>query len=139
MTDKPKKTVTKFLYDKNNYPAFKILIEQTEYKDTSFNAEVYSVNGWEADGSKTPVDLELYLSCYIKWDSCSHFNFGEENKEGNSDGYLHICGAEYYKQHVDLMNYLYHLAFEQMGIEPYDEAENWELDMKVLNTGVTNA
>jgi hypothetical protein len=124
---------TVYLY-KNGYKTFRIGIEDPgEYKDTSFNAVVEEITSWEVDKDKTSAESELYLTCYIKWDSCSHFWFGEKEEEGGQNGYLHICGAEYYKNHVDLMNYLYYLAFKRMGREPYDEREKWELDLKVLS------
>lgn len=64
-------------------------------------------------------------SC-VWWDSCSHFNFGDLDAEGNHDSYLHVCGAQYYRNHVELMLYLYKLAFEEMGREPYDDDERYE-------------
>ena len=121
----------KYLYD-NKYPIFKIVIEENEYKDSSFNAKVYEVNGWELDIANTPVELELYLSCYIKWDSCSHLWFGEKDDEGIQSGYLHLCGADSFIKHTDLLNYLYYLAFKSMNKEPYDKQDVWPLDLKVL-------
>lgn len=32
-------------------------------------------------------DAERYIDGMVKWDGCSHYNFGDEN------GYLHLCGA----------------------------------------------
>lgn len=122
-----------FLYDESGYKAFRIIVEDTnEYKDTSFGAEVFEVTAWEGDSENTPAEEELYLTCYIKWDSCSHFYFGEKGENGNQDGYLHICGAEYFKRHIDLMGYLYKLAFKEMGRDPYDESEAWETKLMYL-------
>lgn len=125
---------TVLLYDEHGYAVFKIEIEERgQYRDTSFNAEVFEITSWEADDAKTPCDLELYLSCYIKWDSCSHVWFGEKDDKDRQDGYLHICGAEYFKRHCDLMNYLYNLAFDEMGRKPYDDRDIWATDLKVLH------
>ena len=71
-----------------------------------------------------PCDYEDYLECSIKWDSCSHFRFGEVGEDGTRDAYLHICGVDYYKKHVALMEKLYNLAFKTMGREPM-ESEVW--------------
>jgi len=112
-----------YMYDEQNYPIFKIEVEQHDYKDVSFKARVYEITAWSADDKKEPLDPELYLSCYIKWDSCSHFYFGEEDEANNPSGYLHICGVEYYKQHIQLLEHLYKRAFEVMGREPLEGEE----------------
>ena len=60
----------------------------------------YRVNkkNWKRSGDDLSVNeeedinlildrAESTLKAQIKWDGCSHFNFGDEN------GYLHICGV----------------------------------------------
>lgn len=117
-----------YIYDEHDYPIFKIEVaDPGVYKATSFNATVYEVSKWEPD-TKEPYEPELYLSCYIKWDSCSHFYFGEKDEEGNPDGYLHLCGVEHYKRQAELLAYLYKRAFEEMGREPL-EGEEWGNDL----------
>lgn len=121
---------TEYLYDSNDFPVFKIEIEDPgEYRETSFNAVVSEITSWEADDTKTPFDIEPYLKCYIKWDSCSHLWF--DDKDG--DPYYHFCGARSFIHHTELLNYLYNLAFEEMGREPFDEYDRWPLDMKTLH------
>jgi len=76
--------------------------EMGKYKTTCidfFAAEVTSValGGikcyWRkgADSSMDDTedfnDAERYISGSVKWDGCSHFNFGDE------EGYLHLCGG----------------------------------------------
>lgn len=80
--------------------------------------QVDEVSGWDGD-TWEPADFERYLSGSVKWDSCSHFNFGD------TDGYLHLCGVRDFRNHVALMEFLYRLAFEAMGREPED-GEKWE-------------
>lgn len=117
----------RWLYDNWGHKKVRIRIEDPgEYSETSFNAEVDLVVAWSGDDKYDPVEFEDYLSCYIKWDSCSHFYFGEKDEEGNRDSYLHVCGAQYYRDHIEIMQYLYKLAFEQMGREPYDNSERYE-------------
>jgi hypothetical protein len=71
------------------------------------------------------LEKEKYLNCSIKFDGCSHFWFGDEDK------YLHICGAEDYQRHIQLMEFLYKKAFELMGRSPLP-GEEWPLDIKEL-------
>ena len=73
----------------------------------------------EIEGKKDLETAEKYLTATIKWDSCSHFNFGDK------DGYIHICGAHFYQEHIKLMRWLYNRAFELMGRKP-QRGEEWE-------------
>lgn len=83
---------------------------------TQWAAVVERVTGWESAGpGADAVDFEPYLSILIKWDSCSHVTFGES---AEARGYLHLCGARYFRQHVMLMGWLYRRAFEAMGRDP---------------------
>lgn len=47
------------------------------------------------------LETERYLKGSIKWDSCSHFWFGDEDK------YLHLCGVEDFERHILLMQFIY--------------------------------
>jgi len=53
--------------------------------------EVYQINSWYMDNTPNNGDLEEFIRGTIKWDGCSHINFGDEN------GYLHLCGLNYFK------------------------------------------
>jgi len=81
--------------------------------------EVYEVCSWECDETNTVSETELYLTGTIKWDGCSHVWFGEKDKNGNTDGYLHLCGKTYWQRHSDLMMKIYELA--EKTITGYDE------------------
>ncbi len=75
----------------------------------SWSFEVYEVNGWECDEDNMPIKMDLYLTGFIKWDGCSHINFGElEN--GKSDGYIHLCGGIYWRRHAEVMLKLWDMA-----------------------------
>lgn len=82
---------------------------------------VKEIVAWNLDGE--PLRCEEYLECLIKWDSCSHFWFGD----GDDDGYLHLCGVGDFINHVKLVRWLYNKAFELMGSKPQD-GEDWQDD-----------
>lgn len=89
---------------------------------TKFSVD--EITGYEFDESTNDYtkihDLDPYLQCTIKWDSCSHFSFGD------GDGYLHICGVGNFLNHVILMRHLYDQAFKLMGQAP-QPGEEWPL------------
>jgi len=58
-------------------------------------------------------DAEPYLEGFVKWDGCAELNQGQP----------HWCGPEVYKNHIELLKYIYRRAFELMGREP---EEKWE-------------
>lgn len=109
----------KFL-NRNGYPQFRINIEKGE---AHVDFKVFEVIAWSGDDKYDPVEEEMYLEARIFWDHHSHFNFGDLDKEGNHDGYLHICGADSMENHLMLMEYLYKLADEIRGEEPDEELE----------------
>lgn len=121
MAQETKTVETRYVYDKYGYPIFKIdIADPGEYKDVSFNAKVYEITSWSPDDKKEPYeeDNQLYISCYIKWDSCMHFYFGEEDENGSQDGYLHMHDLEGIERHHSLLRCLYYTAFERMEREP---------------------
>ncbi len=85
------------------------ILTVTERSEASIHGIIEEVTGWHLDAGKTPWDKELYLKFYLKWDSCCHVWFGEE-EDGKSDGYLHLCGPEYWANHTALMTWLYQWA-----------------------------
>ena len=91
-----------WLYD-DNYPVF--IIEIDELSDCSVTGQVYEVESWVDDNE--PLDKEQYMRFYIKWDGCSHVNFGERDGTDCRDGYLHLCGKGCWERHVALMSWLY--------------------------------
>lgn len=82
------------------------VIDKDEYH---VNITLNEVTSWQMD--KTVGETEQYLQAYIKWDGCSHVCFGEnENDSQATTGYLHLCGALYWKRHATVMLWLYELA-----------------------------
>lgn len=102
-----------------------------EVTDTYVDCEVFEVVGgigdvriYERKGAicsddTTPniEEAQTYLTVSIKWDSCSHFDFGKE-------GYIHFCGVSAYKNHCKLLEFLYKRAFELMKRVP-EPGEGW--------------
>ncbi len=99
------------LCDPDGFPQFIATIEKSESHYVEFS--VREVQGFENGDKDKPifdvseVGPEVYLRATIKWDGCSHVNFGE-------GGYLHICGAEAWKHHCRLMEWLYKSACEML-------------------------
>lgn len=100
---------------------FGFQVEVKEQSKFHINFNVYEITGRDLKGEA--VDLELYLTCSIKWDGCCHFWFGEREDDGQQDGYLHMCGVRSFKNHFRLMKELYQRAFELMGREPEDNVQ----------------
>lgn len=116
------------LRDSRDYPIFVAEITELDWYCVTF--KVFSVSAWFPDenGKYTYDKLEEeyyrpYLSAYIKWDGCSHVDFGEPENKGR-DGYLHLCGVDAWKEHVGLMEWLYKEASRL--IENFDRSEFWE-------------
>ena len=85
----------------NEYPRFEI---NYEFKEAYLKCEVYEINSWFQDKSYDSKDI--YLKGYVKWDGCSHFNFG------NDDGYLHLCGKSYIDEMDKVLQTVWRLASE---------------------------
>ncbi|MED1125178.1 hypothetical protein [Bacillus atrophaeus] len=69
------------------------------------------------------LEKEKYLEGSIKFDSCSHFWFGDE------DRHLHLCGVEDFERHILLMQFIYKKSFELMG-RPTLPDEEWTMEIK---------
>ena len=100
------------------------------YETTSVEVKAYEVTGrdsktdtpsFERLGAMASNDdvedvalAQPYLTGFMKWDCCCHFNFGRES-------YIHMCGRESFVKHVALIAYLHKRAPELMGS---DEGED---------------
>lgn len=84
--------------------------EIEDLSETHMNVKVYEINSWSADGLHIPSydDKELVIDACIKWDGCSHFNFGDET------GYLHVCGKDDYENLKKVIDALWKLAEEKI-------------------------
>ena len=88
----------------------------TDRSASSVQGEVHAVTAWKSD--YTPLEFELYLTFYMKWDGCCHITFGERQSEKNEqDGYLHLCGAHCFENHIWLMAELYRWAERAIPME----------------------
>lgn len=99
---------------------FGFVVEAVIYSH-SVDFTVYEVTSRELTGEI--LKKEMYLHAYIKWDTCSHFIFGEE-ENGKSNGYLHLCGYEDMVKHVLLIQWLYEKAKELMPDS--QEFDDWD-------------
>lgn len=103
---------------------------------------VQEVVSWEKEDDPDAFGLEDYLRAAIKWDGCSHFNFGEPKEEADpfdpycgTDGYLHLCGNECYRAHMALIRALYRLAEaamedDRLDCGPWGKEYEFEVDGK---------
>lgn len=52
-------------------------------------------------------EAEVYLQGYVKWDGCTELN----------QGLPHWCGVDGYRNHVEILKYVYQRSFVLMGRE----------------------
>lgn len=98
---------------------FLVTIDTTDH---SANILVEEIIGRDVETNEI-LNKEKYLEGSIKFDSCSHFWFGDEDK------YLHLCGAEDFERHILLMQFVYKKAFELMGRSPL-AGQEWRMNIK---------
>ena len=78
----------------------------------SVTGNCYSATGWLLD-RREPIDWDFIADVYCKWDSCTHWNFrGEDydpeiNKDEPGDNYYHLCGEEYFTNHIRMMCFVW--------------------------------
>jgi len=71
---------------------------------------IHNVHGWNVE-TNLPDDLsdyDKYIKGYIKNDGCSHIWFGSE------DGYLHLCGKDFFEQHCKILNAIYDICSKRI-------------------------
>lgn len=85
--------------------------------ETSAEGTIDEVIAW--DENDVPVEVERYLTFYMKWDECCHINFGEKD----NDGYLHLCGEDSFKQHAQLMTELFAWAKKEIPMMDWSTGE----------------
>lgn len=110
----------KTIYLNNSYGDKQFKIVTTEKSKATVDFMVYEVISWK---DNEPYEEEPYLRAYMKWDNCNHFWFGD-------DGYMHICGGEAMRQHLELMEFLYKYAFDEMDIVMEENLPNKFLNIK---------
>jgi len=54
---------------------------------------------------------ERYFDGTVKWDGCSHFNFGEGEE---NPGYMHLCGAAAFRQLGEALRECFWIAANEM-------------------------
>lgn len=103
-----------------NHDIFRITI--TDYAEHMISFVVHEVIAWSKDNR--PADFNNYLRGTIKWEGCSHIFIGEDLE--NTDGYLHLCGVQSWKNHCMVMEWIYKTVFSM--IESADKSEEWKGD-----------
>lgn len=99
------------LIKENGYVNF--LIEYEKITDFSITFNVHQVVSWETNDNNTVSETEHYLKGDIRWDGCSHFNFGNER------GYMHLCGKGDYNNMTKVLEALWKEA--SVRIESWDK------------------
>lgn len=94
------------------------IVEFKDVHEANASFVVYQVVSTCMDGETD--NTEFYLNGNIKWDSCSNFNFGDD------DVMMHFCGVEAFEKHIRLLEFLYKKSFELMG-RSCEEGEEWTL------------
>jgi len=78
--------------------------------------------GHECADAEPTEGTPKYLDGFVKWDGCSQFIF----EQGE---YQHLCGADSYHQHIQLLRYIWRRAFDLMG---RDEAESFAASGEIV-------
>ncbi len=107
------------LLDKKKEAVFIVNVE--DYANHYVRFQVDEVCSWSLNGEV--FESEHYLEGSIKWDTCCHFYFGEQDNAG----YIHMCGIQSFYNHIALLKALNELAFDLMGRE--DNIEPWEMEL----------
>lgn len=83
--------------------------EQTE--------EYMSGHCYIGDGAGYDSGDDYFAHVFCKWDSCTHWWFegersfvDENNKVKNNDAYYHLCGSEWFINHIRVMCFIWKLA-----------------------------
>lgn len=63
-------------------------------------------SGFPCDNSESFETAERYFEGFVKWDGCSHIEFGDDE-----DRYLHLCGRESF----DKLGLIIAAVFERCG------------------------
>lgn len=92
---------------------------RSEDKDTKQFTERIYARKYATSSEDETRDIELaetLLRGIIKWDACSHLNYGDEN------GYVHTCGYLSWKQMHEVIKRVWNYATEKGFTE--EEFEN---------------
>lgn len=82
------------------------IVAYTQDKNKKFTVIEYerkeAANGM--DTTKNVENAQPAIDATIKWDACSHVDFGDDT------GYLHICGGANWKNFIELQKRIFFLA-----------------------------
>lgn len=95
-------------------------VEAYEIKGRADDLPMFEDARNETGGSLTEdrANWARYLHGSVKWDGCSNIIFDELLPSGGrTPSYLHFCGRQDAKQLADMMDAIYDLAFQAMGLQ----------------------
>lgn len=110
---------TETLYFPSDAPLARFVVTVTEKAEHYVKLDARRVTAWEAD-SDAVADTEPYLSASVKWDGGSHVEF---DSGGDVGGYMHLCGVSAWRDHCQMMEWLFKTACAM--IPALDESERW--------------
>lgn len=105
-------------------------LKVTDRSSHTISGEIEEITSWVCDEANTPCDFKLYLTFYMKWDGCCHVWFGRKGEDDTQDGYLHLCGADFWDKHNALMRWLYQWAVHAI---PMDKNVSGDLSENAIN------
>ena len=101
------------IFEIKNNGVTRYVAQITNKEEHCANFIVYEISRWGIDDSYDINDDELVLKGLIKWDGCSHVNFGDNS------GYMHLCGKSHWIQFTEMLPKVYEWVTSQ--IKRYDK------------------
>ena len=105
------------------YPFATVIYKPHPAHTASMNFFVAEINGWNDDGylytakgavssaehTRNPAEARRFFEGSVKWDGCSHIEFGDES------GYLHMCGKLYFTKLAYALKAVYNRCGQLMA------------------------
>lgn len=90
--------------------AVDFFVAEVTGREVDGNVPMYERKGASSsmDTTSNPREAARYFEGCVKWDGCSHVNFGDEN------AYLHLCGVESFRKLASIMAAVYARCGELM-------------------------
>lgn len=88
--------------------------EKIAWEDGDKNLPYYESKGgcgMDDKSTKSIDEANAYIQGSVKWDGCSHVNFGDE------DGYVHLCGPRSFKEMIFILERIYRDCYEIGGFD----------------------
>jgi hypothetical protein len=90
----------------------------------------YAKNARSSDNTTTDIDeAQTLIRGWIKWDACSHINFGDK------DGYIHLCGGIAWYNFQEAIKRIWGIAIRELPEEHSKDMFDLELFGKQKGRG----